>query len=174
MTKVNCHLVCLLRGTDSMQSPSMTILNGTTIILASLNSCLNPILYVFLKPQKRSELFQLLRLKSKSFETWRWKPDKVTVSVVYQEICSLGHILCALATWELNLHPCINKKQATCRLDRIYFATCWNPSTPTHCVWSKEIIYSSDGFALLKAPSSLSPSLSARRLFLFGRLHSAR
>ena len=48
------------------QTAISTILNGVTVILASLNSCLNPILYAFLKPQMRIELWNLITRRKRT------------------------------------------------------------------------------------------------------------
>ncbi|CAG5110863.1 Oidioi.mRNA.OKI2018_I69.chr2.g5218.t1.cds [Oikopleura dioica] len=38
-----------------------SILNGMTVIFASLNSCLNPVIYAFLKPNLRKHLIGVIR-----------------------------------------------------------------------------------------------------------------
>ena len=51
---------------EPSQTELSTLVNGVTVILATLNSCLNPILYAFLKPQMRMELWKLVTRKKRT------------------------------------------------------------------------------------------------------------
>jgi len=85
-----------LLSKEPSQTPLSTIINGTTVILASLNSCLNPILYAFLKPQMRMELWKLITRKKRS-KNFIFSPEVHTrgdsVTVTQRDTLSTKHQL---------------------------------------------------------------------------------
>ena len=49
LSEFKSHTLVSLIQEPPTQTPMKTLINGVTVIMAMLNSCLNPILYAFLK-----------------------------------------------------------------------------------------------------------------------------